>query len=595
MMLAFTSENSVYDFGKTVVLSSAHIAGKPTSLSFSLDKQRFFPEDIRLEGDTLDLKNLVCRYLRIEGDCKALGFEEGEGYIGEPASDWDDLFVTKQGWMGGDGLFTYNLYNNRDRDSKETCTLCVFGDTFVNTRGADDSRLDPWLMPHNSYAIIEGAKPNKENISFFVKQGQKGNYLSYLEPDNPEGQEGTMAYNLVNYVRPCSPYLSSYSPKEPVELSFSFFGSYFIDRIRVENYYHDDPKGLGYANRGVKNVAVYGLAEQGYVLIKKITLDKAKAAGDAQTIEINGTYKGIRLVVPNVINEGNYGGINGDEALFGLNKIYFESEGRDLLDIKVDSNSELSVNSKHGWFWLQDGILLDGRFFSLPLVGVSDLSKPEGFQFSIEGVSLLSLPVKEGMPDFDEVRQRSTNLYQEYDGKNLTYGAGILDNRKEDGYIYVYGYISDPSCASGKGMTVARTKEFDNINEYEFYGGNGFVKDIRKAKPVLYHVSCELSVFKDLGRYIAIFTYDVQSPYVAYALSPTPYGPFTPIRIAYAAPSKLCPHQYDYNAKGHNHLSREGDILVSYNVNTSNLEENLSVASTYGPRFIRLKYRKGER
>lgn len=591
--LSFTLNKGIVDFGKVVVVSSLEIEGEMNELSYSLDGATYFQEDIRLSNEHLNLENLVCRYLKV-GAAKALKAYQGKGYIGVEDKDYDALFVTKKGWMGGDGLFTFNLFNNRDFLPEKTRTLAVFGDTFVNTRGQNDSRLDPWLMPHNSYAIIEGNSTNKESISFHVKQGEKGNYLSYLEPDNPLSKEGTMASNLVTYNLPyeVGSYLSSYDPKEDIRLRFRFGNKHFIDKVEIENYFLADPKGIGYANRGIKKLTILldGNKEKETVLVKASSLHQT------QSVVLNKECSSVDFVIPHKNGIGNYGGVNGDEGLFGLNKVRFYSNGNLLIDVEADSNSELSIQDKGAWFWLQDGIILNDRFYSLPIVGKSDLSQPEGFQFRVEGVSLVSLPIVNHYPDFDNVSQKATNLYGKHGSLTYLYGAGILDNQKKDGYIYVYGYLSDDRhFENGKELVVARTKSFASVNEYEFYDGSRFCKDITKAKPLLNHVSCELSVFPHRDKYICIFTLNVQSPFVAYALSDTPYGPFGPIRVAYVAPPNLCPHQYDYNAKGHLHLSNEREILVSYNVNTSNLDENLAIASTYGPRFIRLVYQEEEK
>lgn len=590
--LSFTFNQGVIDFGGVVVVSSLEIEGEMNELSYSLDNVAYFKEEIRLSNGHLDLMNLVCRYLKV-GQAKVKKAYRGVGYIGVEDKDYTDLFVTKKGWMGGDGLFTFNLFNNRDFMPKEVRTLAVFGDTFLNTRGKDDSRLDPWLMPHNSYAIIEGESTNPKDISFHVKQGKKGNYLSYLEPNNALSKEGTMASNLVSYNLPyeVGSYLSSYDPKEDIRIRFEFGKQYFLDDIEIENYFLLDPKELGYANRGIKKLTIL-LDEKKE---KEIELKKAVSLSDIQKIEIHKACSSVTFLVPAQNGVGNYGGVNGDEGLFGLNKVRFYSNGNLLLDVDADSSSELSIVEKGAWFWLQDGIILGDRFYSLPIVGKSDLSQPEGFQFRVEGVSLISLPIRNHYPDFNEVSQKVTNLYGKVGSITYLYGAGILDNQKVDGYIYVYGYLTDTEhLENGKELVVARTKEFANINECEFFDGSEFCKDISKAKPILNHVSCELSVFPHHDKYICIFTLDVQSPYIAYALSETPFGPFGPTRIAYVAPPNLVPHQYDYNAKGHIHLSNEKEILVSYNVNTSNLEENLSVASTYGPRFVRLVYQEEE-
>ncbi len=597
MFIPFEKRNGIIDFGKAVVLSKAKASGEIGSLSFSLDDDRYFEEEVHLSGGTIDLKDLVCRYLKVEGG-ELFDFESGEGYIGIPAKEYDELFVREEGWMGGDGLFTFNLFGNRERNPERVRTLCVFGDTFLNTRAKDDSRLSPWLMLHNSYAIIEGKEADKSKISFHVKEGEKGNYSSYLEPDNPLSHIGSMASNLVDYgVNKIEPYLSSYNPKEDIEITFSFFSSYSLDKIRIANYYLDEGDKERYAKRGVKEVDIYLKTGGGFSFFKKVSLPVARSGNDTTIIPIGGIKcSSVKFLISKEINIGNHGGYNGKEGLFGLSKVYFESEGRDLIDIEADSNSFLVSNEKHAFFWLQDGIIIGERFYSLPLVGISDLSQPEGFQFRIEGVSMISLPLIDNYPDFHSVSQRSSNLYCLSDNGKLTYGAGILDNREKDGYIYIYGYLDEPSRGNkGKGMIVARTKDFPNVNEYEFFDGSSFQKDIKRSFPVLDHISTELSVFFDSGKYVAIFSYDVQSPYVAYATGDTPFGPFSPIRIAYALLTNIAPHQYDYNAKGHLHLSKEGDILVSINVNTSDLGENIRFASIYGPRFIRLIKQKEER
>ena len=195
---SYLEKEGLLSFEKPVVLSSMEVEGTVAFLSFSLDGERFFEEEIRQEGTRLDLKNLVCSFLRIEG-AKPISLEEGEGYIGVPEEAFTSLFQTQKGWMGGDGLFTFNLFDNRNDEPDRVRTLCVFGDTFVNTRSSHDVRLDPWLMPHNSYAIIEGAEPKKEATAFHVKQDQKGHFGSYLEPHNPQSFSGTMADNLVAY------------------------------------------------------------------------------------------------------------------------------------------------------------------------------------------------------------------------------------------------------------------------------------------------------------------------------------------------------------------------------------------------------------
>ena len=49
----------------------------------------------------------------------------------------------------------------------------------------------------------------------------------------------------------------------------------------------------------------------------------------------------------------------------------------------------------YSWFWLQDGVLLNDKFYSLPYVVSSDDTQPEGFKFRIEGINLIECDVKD--------------------------------------------------------------------------------------------------------------------------------------------------------------------------------------------------------
>src|SRR3989442_1562311 len=70
----------------------------------------------------------------------------------------------------------------------------------------------------------------------------------------------------------------------------------------------------------------------------------------------------------------------------------------------------------------------------------------------------------------------------------------------------------------------------------------------------------------------------------------SPIGPWGSAIPVYHAPEPdIDPaNVYTYNAKGHPHLSRPGEMLISYNVNTFDFNENINNADIYRPRFIRL-------
>lgn len=597
----FSSNNCIIDLQEVRVLGDAIIdVVKPTEIYYSLDNVRYFKSQVKIKNNEFSFNNLVARYIKLDYNFK-IKIYQGSGYIGQSNKKWDKIFVQDQYWVGGDGLFSFNLTGKDNYSSKEDdLTLCVFGDTFACTLSDDFVRLDPLAMPNNSYCEISSTNPDKANAIYHISEDEMGHCKAYLEPNNPLAFEGTMASNLVNYDSNYKDknYLSGINPKKKIEIEFEFNQSYQIDYIEIFNYFVDSEKDYRYQNRGVKEFDLY-LDDK---FIKKVELEKASyliKGANSTKVNISSRCKKVRFVIDNQIGVGNYLGANNNEAFFGLNKVYFYKEDKTYLkDIKVTANSEFLKKDKHSWFWLQDGIILNNKLYSLPYVVISDLTQPEGFQFRVEGISFVEIDIKDNKINFDKTNQKPTYLYKTTKDKTISFGSGFYNNsfnsneKDPDGYIYIYGYLSSKNnIEEGNQLIVSRVKEenFTNLDEWKFFNGKEFVDDIEQVSPLVSHVSCELSLHRDGDKYIVVFTYDTQSRYIAYALGSTPYGPFEETRIAYVCPDNYCPHMYLYNAKAHPHLSKEGNILVSYNINTSNFEENIKFGRTYGPRFIDLK------
>lgn len=596
----FSSSNLIIDLGKVEVLGLCELLkGSPKEISFSLDNIRYFKSSIVVRNKTIDYKDLVARFIKFDCETKIV-FYQGDGYIGTSNKEWNKVFVQDQYWVGGDGLFSFNLTGKDNYTAKEDeTTLCVFGDTFACTLSDDFVRLSPLAMPNNSYCILHSKDPNKANPDFYICEDEFGHCKAYLEPTNELAYEGTMASNLVNYNKEYFDhnYLSGVNPKKDIVLEFDFYDKEEVTYIEVYNYFLKTKVDYNYQDRGVKLLDLY--IDDNFV--KKVELEKASFelnGLNTTKIEINQSCQKVKFVISNQIGVGNFNGANGKEAFFGLNKVYFyRKDGSFIPEIDVKTNSEFLKKDKHAWFWLQDGVIIKDHLYSLPYVVTSDDTQPEGFKFRIEGISLIEIDVKDGKANFLNTSQRKTNLYRKNENITYNFGCGFYNNSysskeaQPDGYIYIYGYLKSlEEFDKGNQLIVARVKEedFTNINKWKYFNGENFVSSLEEVKPLIGHVSCELSLHYDSGKYILVFTYDVQSRYIAYATSDTPYGPFSDIRIAYVCDEDLCPHMYLYNAKAHPHLSSEGDILVSYNINTSDFDENINFGRTYGPRFLNL-------
>ncbi len=255
------------------------------------------------------------------------------------------------------------------------------------------------------------------------------------------------------------------------------------------------------------------------------------------------------------------------------------------------------------WYWLQDGIVVDGNLYAFPILMAKDPSQPPGFQFAIRGVSLAKVPIGAEGPEYDRMTQADTPLYVERTGSTeLVFGAGITDNTEAsgspspDGFIYIYGYENDRSTGK-KRMVAARTTpdKVESFADWRFWNGSEWSPRIGDSAPLLDGVSPELSVTPMTegpwkGKYVAISELDSVSGKVAYSTGNSPVGPFEPLTPLYYT-EELNDGQgiITYNAKAHPHLSPSGELLVTYNVNTTDAMASSANANIYRPRWLKIR------
>ena len=108
----FSSNNCVIDLQEINVLGEAIIdVVKPTEIYYSLDNVRYFKSQAKIKSNQFSFDNLIARFIKLDYDFK-IKIYEGCGYIGKSNKKWDKVFVQNQYWVGGDGLFSFNLTGN---------------------------------------------------------------------------------------------------------------------------------------------------------------------------------------------------------------------------------------------------------------------------------------------------------------------------------------------------------------------------------------------------------------------------------------------------------------------------------------------------
>ncbi|MEO7174198.1 MAG: hypothetical protein ABIV51_00275 [Saprospiraceae bacterium] len=256
-------------------------------------------------------------------------------------------------------------------------------------------------------------------------------------------------------------------------------------------------------------------------------------------------------------------------------------------------------NTKPGeYYWMGDGFVnIDADstlyIFAYRIKHVDPVE--HFFDFEQVSVSLLAIP-KGSTPPFDSIKQIETPFRFPYQGTSLsTFGNGIMVNTKSagapnpDGYIYVYG-----SGGPAIDLLSARVlpKDFENFDAWTFWNGKEWIKDYNQVKALTSSVSNELSV-SPIGnnRYIVVHHLMGMSNEVAVQVAKSPVGPFFPIREVWHCPEVELDLDYNtYNSKGFPHLSKPGELLVSYNVNSFDFFNDIIKDPTLcRPRFISVK------
>ncbi len=258
------------------------------------------------------------------------------------------------------------------------------------------------------------------------------------------------------------------------------------------------------------------------------------------------------------------------------------------------------------FYWLQDCIVHNGRLYSFTDNMTEYKEGAEGFQFKITGVDRVAFDIQDGRVDFAHPAITSTPLFLNED---LYFGCSVLPNSYEaglpgaDGYVYIYGL--DGRAKPFKQLVVARVpaERFDAFDQAEFFDGERFQPNIARSAPICDEAASEMSVMPIdsgpyAGKYLLVYSVCSIGDTIACRIGKTPYGPFGPCKPLYFVDEPLRMSKfggkkmYAYNAKAHYHVSMPNEMLISYNMNTTDFESHIINTDIYHPRFIRIRLLK---
>ena len=257
---------------------------------------------------------------------------------------------------------------------------------------------------------------------------------------------------------------------------------------------------------------------------------------------------------------------------------------------------------KDQYFWLGDGFVNPeaGKDLFIFAYKIQNTHDESGFPFKEIGNTMIRITRNSTFPYTD---QKQIDLpFNNYAGgeETISFGAGLFNNSESagevegDGFVYVYGIKG-----VNKKLVAARVKpqQIDSFDRWEFWNGKSWSNDVKSTATLSDSVSNEMSVSRlSKNKYALVYQLSGIFPDICLRVGPTPVGPFGPRITLYKTTNDIKgPDLFTYNAKAHPALSAEGELLISYNVNSFKFLQNIEKKpNLYRPRFIRVKFKKNQ-
>lgn len=234
------------------------------------------------------------------------------------------------------------------------------------------------------------------------------------------------------------------------------------------------------------------------------------------------------------------------------------------------------------WYWPGHGFVAGDRLYIFQFL-MYNTGEGGGWAFGYEKTNVLEY----SLPDVKLIKDSPLPFSLTDD--TIHYGAAALN---DGDWLYVYAQVDiendlDPVTE----VLAARTSPGSLFDRWEFWTGYSWSPDPDDAAKLegldAVPVSSQFNVFKLDGKYVLLTqdkTFNSGKIYTFTSSSPT--GPWGNRTLIYEIPDLGNSNWYTYNAMGHPQFEKDGMILVSFNVNTSDFSEQTTDVASYRPRFF---------
>jgi hypothetical protein len=219
------------------------------------------------------------------------------------------------------------------------------------------------------------------------------------------------------------------------------------------------------------------------------------------------------------------------------------------------------------WYWPGDGTVSGDHLYIFLSTFHQAAPGMWGFEYAgRDDLAILSLP--------DLTLARIVTVSQD---PGVIDGVAILETADT---TYIYGVEKEFA-------HVARAAPGNLAGPWEYFDGTGWTPDPQRSARLLGGVSNQFSVIAWQGRYRLITQQPVFSPQIVIYEADQPVGPWHGARLVYRTPESG-ERLFTYNAVAHPQFTQDGELLISYNVNSFAFADLFADATVYRPRFIRV-------
>ena len=222
------------------------------------------------------------------------------------------------------------------------------------------------------------------------------------------------------------------------------------------------------------------------------------------------------------------------------------------------------------WYWPLDATVYQGKIQWL-LGELGSSGSGDAWDFAYRGFDLAILDLK---------TLAIESIKTIVENPEISYGSCILEGPD---FTYIFGIKTN---GLSKTAHVARVAGASLQNPWSFFNGNTWI-DQPSNHVIAQNISDQFSVIKENDVYYLI----THEPYFGRRIwimqSDSPTGPWINKRTIYCTPENTA-NIFTYNSFVHPELSVEGELRISYNINSFNFNDLFMNADLYRPKFIRI-------